>query len=385
MRTVLLLAWAPFLAAQEASRIRLEPEPAVPAKPAGWDRSAAELSAALQAKEPNNLSRLLRGVASWDSGEAAEKLLSAFLRAVRQLESYETQETGLTRCMDEIGMKFVGAYSRNPNSQDTLALARQYAAARKEYEALLDQIAAQEAAVEAILEALGRFRSAEAVAAIARQTQGAYSLRYRARLIETLGRNRTPTALRGLLEILATKPKDVERLAATRALGALGEPAPEAATALRESLASEHRQVRTAAAEAIAALGMRDLTEAILEALKNSRGRPAADLNEALKKLTGVDKHASYDAWKAWWDRHREAFLAGDYRPEPLEKAGSAGTTTFYGIPVVSDAVAFGHLRQHVAARLLEAPARRRRSVRPAPGRRPQDPRPAIRAQKDPP
>ena len=341
MRTALLLFWTPLLAAQEPPRSHLEPEPAVPAKPAGWDRSAAELSAALQGKEPENLPRLLREIASWDSAEAAEKLLSAFLKAVRQLESHDAQETRLTRRLDEIGMKFVGAYSRNPNSQEAVALARQYTAARREYEALLDQIAFQEAGVEAILDTLGRFRSAEAVEAIVRQTQGAYSLRYRARLIETLGRNRTATALRGLLEVLATKPKDVECLAATRALGALGEPAPEAAAALRESLAAEHRQVRTAAAEAIAALGIRDLTAAILEALKISRGRCAADLNEALKKLTGVDKHGNYDAWKAWWDRNREAFLAGAYRPEPLEKAGSAGTTTFYGIPVISDAVAF--------------------------------------------
>jgi hypothetical protein len=341
MRIVLFLACAPFLAAQEARRSRLEFEPAVSPKPAGWDRSAAELSSALQRKDPGDLSPQLRAVASWDSGEAAEKLLSAFLRSVRQLESYDAHETRLTRRLDEIGMKFVAAYNRNPGSQDTLALARQYNAARQEYEALLDVIASQETAVEAILETLSRFRSAEAVAAIARQTQGAYSLRYRARLIETLGRNRTATALRGILDVLATKPRDVERLAATRALGALGEPAPEAAAALRESLSSEHRQVRTAAAEAIAALGIRELTEAILEALKNSRGRSAADLNEALKKLTGVDKHASYDAWKAWWDRHRDAFLAGTYQPEPLEKAGREGTTTFYGIPVVSDAVAF--------------------------------------------
>lgn len=342
MRTTLLLALGSFLLPQEkALPGRLEAEPAVRPKPPGWDRAASDLSNASPARDPAEAARAVRDVAAWDSAEAAQKLVSAFLRAVRQLETLDGQETRLLQKLDETGLRFVAAYLRSPNSRETETLARQFAAARREHEALLDQISSHEGVLDEILRALGRFRSAEAVREIARHTQGSYGLRYRARLIENLGRNRTATALSGILEVLAAKPNDVERLAATRALAELGEPAPEVAAALRESLTSEHRQVRIAAADAAARMGMRELAGAILEALRDARGRPAADLNEALKKLTGVDKHGSYEAWKAWWDRHREDFLAGIYRPEPLEKAGGAGTTTFYGVPVVSEAVAF--------------------------------------------
>ncbi|MFN3486575.1 MAG: HEAT repeat domain-containing protein, partial [Planctomycetota bacterium] len=342
MRTALFMALSPLLALQEdLPRSRLEPEPPVRAKPAGWDRAAGDLANITPSRPPADVARAVREVAVWDSAEAAQKLISAYLRTVRQIESFDGQETRLLQKLDETGLRFVSSYMRSPNSRETEGLARQFAAIQKEHGTLVDQIALYEAQLEDILEALGRFRSTEAVQEIVQTSRGSHNLRYRARLIETLGRNRTATALRGILEILTTKPKDIERLAATRALAALGEPAPEVAATLRESLTSEYWQVRVAAAEAAARLGLRNLTEALLESLKDLRGRPAMDLNEALKKLTGVDKRGSYDAWKAWWERHRESFLAGTYRPEPLEQSGSAGTTTFYGIPVISTAVAF--------------------------------------------
>jgi hypothetical protein len=196
--------------------------------------------------------------------------------------------------------------------------------------------------VEDLLEAIGRLRSKEATMAILKQAQASFNLRYRARLIEALGSIKTATSLAGLVEILQKSTGGVETLAAVRAIKAIDVPTPEAVVALVATLGSEHRQIRTTAAFALAEMACRDNTASIIDAMKGTQGQTAWDLNDALKKLTGVDKHGNADAWKEWWGRSRDAVLAGIYKPDAAEKAGAAGsTTTFYGVPVVSTAVAF--------------------------------------------
>jgi len=196
--------------------------------------------------------------------------------------------------------------------------------------------------VEDLLEAVGRLRTREATQTVLKQAQASFNLRYRARLIEALGSVRTATAVTGLVEILQKASREVEALAAVRALRAIGVPTPEAVPALVAALGSDYRQIRTSAALALAEMDCRDNTASIIDAMKGLGGQPCWDLNEALKILTGVDKHASSDAWKEWWSRNRDAVLAGTYKPDMQEKAGVAGsTTTFYGVPVVSTSVAF--------------------------------------------
>jgi hypothetical protein len=212
----------------------------------------------------------------------------------------------------------------------------------KAEELISDRMLGFDKMVEDLLEALGHLRTREATQTIVKQAQASFNLRYRARLIEALGSVRTASSVAGLVEILQKATREIETLAAARALRAIGVPTPETVPALVAALGSDYRQIRTTAALALAEMDSRDSTGPIIDSMKGLGGQPSWDLNEALKVLTGVDKHANTDAWKEWWARNRDAVLAGTYKPDPQEKAGVAGsTTTFYGVPVVSTSVAF--------------------------------------------
>lgn len=342
MEHVLALVLAAGLGVQESKPRELAAEPAGGAKPAAWNKASGDLGKAIDARNAAGVEAAARGIAAWDSAESAQKLLSAFLQAVKQLESHESADQKAIKAMDDAGMTFVRAYMANPQSPDTQRKAQQYLSLMKEEEELNARTQAYDAMVDDVLGALGSLRTAAAAQAILRQIQSVSNLRSRARLIETLGRIPTATSLAGVLELLGRSTKEVETLAAVRALRAMGVPQPEARAALAGQLGSEYRQIRIEAARALAEMGAREQAEAIVESLKSASGQTALDLNDALKALTGEDRHGSYDAWRDWWQKNGAAFVAGSYKGEgPKPGAARVGGTTFYGLPVVSNAVAF--------------------------------------------
>jgi HEAT repeat protein len=326
----------------------LADEPEAGAKPESWTKASSALQKAIDARSPAGVSAAAKDVSAWDSAECATKLISAFLQCVKQLEAEDAKDQKAIKALDDDVTTLINAYVKAMTSQSNTAIAdfkreqAKYRDLMKAEEQLSDRMLGCDRMVEDILEALGRLRTKEATQTILKQAQASFNLRYRARLIETLGSVRTATSVAGLVDILQKAAREIEALAATRALRAIGVPTPEVVPALVAALASEFRQVRTTAAFALAEMDAKDNTAAIIDAMKGVGGQTGWDLNEALKKLTGVDKHANADAWKEWWTRNREAVLAGSYHPDPQEKAGVAGsTTTFYGVPVVSTAVAF--------------------------------------------
>ncbi|GEM_PF-5846877 len=114
------------------------------------------------------------------------------------------------------------------------------------------------------------------------------------------------------------------------------------AVALLESwLADANWQVRIAAARSLAATKNRRSAEPLIASLRGTEGRVQHETNEALKSLTGVDKHGNFDAWNEWWNRHGEEFVAGTYQPRTSERAELPGHSTFYGIRVSSTRLLF--------------------------------------------
>lgn len=344
-----LLLLAPFQEPPaKAERPKLEEEPEPASKPEAWSKATTALQKAIDAKNADAVGAAAREVGAHDSAETASKLISAFLQCVKLLETVESQDLKAIKALDEEVPTLINAYVKAMTSGSNTAVAefrreqQRYRDLMKAEEQLSERMLSFDRMVEDLLEAVGRLRTKEAVASVLKQAQASFNLRYRARLIEAMGSIRTATSVAGLVEILQKSTREVEILAAVRGLRAIGVPTPEVVPALIQALGSEHRQVRTTAAFALADMDCKDNTAAIIEALKGTTGQTAADLNDALKQLTGVDKHANVDAWREWWARSREAVLAGIYKPDASEKAGAQGsTTTFYGIPVVSTAVAF--------------------------------------------
>jgi len=326
----------------------LETEPEVGAKPDSWPKATATLQKAIETKNPVGVAGAAKEVGAYDSAETATKLISSFLQCVKLLEADDTKDQKAIKGLDDDVPVLINAYIKMMTSGSNTAVTdfrkeqSKYRDLMKAEELLSDRMLGFDRMVEDLLEAIGHLRSKEATQTILKQAQASFNLRYRARLIEALGSIKTATSLAGLVEILQKSTGGVETLAAVRAIKAIDVPTPEAVVALVAALGSEHRQIRTTAAFALAQMECRDNTAAIIDAMKGTQGQTAWDLNEALKKLTGVDKHANADAWKEWWGRSRDAVLAGIYKPDAQEKAGAAGsTTTFYGVPVVSTAVAF--------------------------------------------
>lgn len=192
---------------------------------------------------------------------------------------------------------------------------------------------------------LGELRNEAALAEILDEakprTSGDWTRR--AFAVEALGRGGLPEAVPALLEALRKDVEPLVRLLALEALRQRKERSAPAAGAYIALLGHESWVLRSAAAETLAELGIKEAVEALIEALARNEGRLKVEINRALVALTLVDKHGDYPAWKAWWDANRDAVKAGTYVPKAEERANrqAAGATTFYGIPIESRHVVF--------------------------------------------
>jgi hypothetical protein len=98
---------------------------------------------------------------------------------------------------------------------------------------------------------------------------------------------------------------------------------------------------RYAALFALRELARRESVPPLIEILAAVKGELKEAVNDALVAITGVDKHGSVEAWRAWWEASGEEFLAGRYVPSPAERPDSGSTKLFYGLPVESRRVVF--------------------------------------------
>jgi len=189
----------------------------------------------------------------------------------------------------------------------------------------------------AVTDALRATKGAEAVAELKRRLASDSDPDLRARMAYALQGRKDPGVLEALLARLPEERDPAAKVAIVDALPASMPDAARIGGAVRPLLEDASWTVVVAACQALGRLGWKDAVEPLIAALEKQQGLPRAEANRALARITGVDKHSEPAAWKAWWERNREAFQAGTYVPEPAERAGGApGGTTFYGIPVVS-------------------------------------------------
>lgn len=161
-----------------------------------------------------------------------------------------------------------------------------------------------------------------------------------ARAIERIERE---GALEVLLEQLRREKEPGVKVALIDAIRSKKDKSRKVIDALCAELKSDWWQVQAAAIAALRALKAREAIEPLIEAFRTADGRIKGDLQDALMALTGVDKGSSAEAWKSWFEQHREAVLAGTYKPRDDEKPSGQGgaATAFFGIPVRSKRVVF--------------------------------------------
>ncbi len=219
---------------------------------------------------------------------------------------------------------------------------KKYKEAEEKGRAAESRIMEVEACKRALVDALARCDSEASADSLSRRLGQSSKWEVRAAVAEVLGRLARPGIAEKLAEVARRDSEPQVRVAALDALRELREDSPRIVEAVVEQLRHDFWPVKAAAVSALRAIGARGAVEPLIEALGKNTGRLREDISEALKELTGIDKHGDPATWKAWWKENGEKYIAGEYEPPPGEgrKAG-AGGTTFYGIPVLSENVVF--------------------------------------------
>ncbi|MHC4608024.1 MAG: HEAT repeat domain-containing protein, partial [Planctomycetota bacterium] len=151
-----------------------------------------------------------------------------------------------------------------------------------------------------------------------------------------LGGYRSPETVNLLLDLTRKKSVGI-RVTAIDALSRIG--TVRIMPAVERALKSRDWPVRAAAVRALAKIRKKETIDLLIAQLEGEEGRLAGEIAAALRDLTGNSLGTGHDHWKAWWDANREKFT--------LPKRGGRGvgagpgTTTYYGIPVVSTHIVF--------------------------------------------
>jgi HEAT repeat protein len=158
--------------------------------------------------------------------------------------------------------------------------------------------------------------------------------------------DRVPSSWRDTVKKLRRSKQPHRRRAACSALAISG--TPEDVDKLLELLSDRDWSVRAAAVQAAAGLRLKRTLPPIIALLEESSGRTRKDCVRALRLLTGLDHGTAAARWNTWWEKEGAAFrlpaLDTALAAEQARLARAAASTTktsFYGLRIVSNRVAF--------------------------------------------
>ncbi len=267
-------------------------------------------------------------IVSFDSKEGVEALVSALGTIGRVSSPYEQERERWYRVME--------ANAYDPETKKWKGSIEKYKDARAKHTEVSGKLARLGTVSFAIGRGLGKMRSDAAVQEMLARLRPEGVAAVRAAIAGALAYATQPEVGAAVASQFRKEKDPGVRVALTEALRAH-----KNVDVLCEALKDVHWPVRVAAAQGLGALRSREAIEPLIAAMGESDGRVRAEMNTALVAITGVNKHADPAAWKSWWERNRESFLAGTYKPEPAERGREAGGTTFYGLPVTSKKVVF--------------------------------------------
>ncbi len=145
--------------------------------------------------------------------------------------------------------------------------------------------------------------------------------------------------VRGFFVGLLDAPQWPDRLLAIAAAGESGDPS--LCASMLPCLGHSQWQVRLALLRALRKLRCRDAIEPLIERLANEEsGRVRHALAVTLYVITGVHLYDDVETWRRWWRENAATFRVPK---EPPAKIPAASDTNpeFYGIPLVSNRIAF--------------------------------------------
>ncbi|MHC4472965.1 MAG: VWA domain-containing protein [Planctomycetota bacterium] len=170
--------------------------------------------------------------------------------------------------------------------------------------------------IRAGIDLLGGMREKESLAALAKEAaEGAFPRR--ARVLESIGRNRSPDLLEALLGAAYDKDPRI-RTAALLALENMPEGG-RADLALADGLSAPQWPVRSAAAYVLRKRRPKTAVAQLVARLRPGveHGRLLGDVHGALTKITGKRFGLSYEVWKRWLDQQEGKEPEGEIPASP--------------------------------------------------------------------
>lgn len=143
-----------------------------------------------------------------------------------------------------------------------------------------------------------------------------------------------------LLLKLATAYKTTTSIPALDALAEMK--TPEALPAYRKAIQNRQWPVRVCAIRGLGSIKDKEAIDLLVARMEREHGRLLAECVGSLQLLTGKQLGPVARSWKAWWEANRETFTFTEGGPAAKGKGGgTAGTTTYYGVPILSDRIVF--------------------------------------------
>ena len=110
---------------------------------------------------------------------------------------------------------------------------------------------------------------------------------------------------------------------------------------IAECLQHEVWMVKSAAADALAAIGSKKAIRPLIEALATADGRVQDDINDALMALTGEKFAPDYETWKDWYEKHRAELEEEEKKPLARGEQKKGEGTNYYGIRTRSKRIVY--------------------------------------------
>jgi hypothetical protein len=283
---------------------------------------------------------LARGV---DAGGFFDRMIQLVEETQKELAKFEVQREAGERELQKITEKYYKDGSRGKGNAGLDALIKKQGELRAQEEQYRALRLIKESAFKNVTEAADRAtgdtrrqRVAAAAAALGRQKD----LNGRVDFIQAFGAVRGEEA-RGVLAGLLQKEKDPRLLVAlTGALAAHRESA--AAALIRPLLQDKNWQVKAAAVQALGLAREKESVEPLIALIEAEEGRLKDDVEESLKKLTGVSFAGNAILWREWWTKNQATFTVPE-KPDAAAVAAPEGaaqpkrpSTEFYGIKTFS-------------------------------------------------
>ena len=297
------------------------------------DKASAALTKALTALDRFGVDRALASIVKLNHEKGPEILVAAFRAGVAQIAELEKERQRILKEMEKVEV------TRDKDGRILKGDLNKWQFLKRDHDIVAAKIDVLNGAVPRIAGQMGSLTNAKSIIVALNNTTEWYP---RACCAEALGRIDAPEAVAALIARAGREIEPGVRVAIADALASQTAKNEEARKALLPWLEGGIWASRLAAAQALTKSGDKTLVPKLIKMLAGvGSGRMKYEINECLKKMTGVSKHGEYAAWNNWWEKNENEFLAGTYVPSKADLPDGPGVTQFYGIPLHSTKVVF--------------------------------------------